>query len=189
MADHDRPAQVPAIDVGLQEAGERGRDGLDLGGAEEVQEQEDGEDEGEGEGDEAGVERDGGEQDDDDGAVEDLATGVDLDVGEAREEEHGGDAEGEDEDPVGGDEEAGGGGAEDGIAEGEERDCVQLVEEMRRKFCQGEVGLWKGGGRKRDPGIEMVGEREVTEVWDISEKIAKSPSEGFAAVKRVGTDV
>lgn len=115
MRDDDGPAEVAAVDVGGEEAGERLRERGQLGGADEVEDEEGGEDEEQGEGDEGRVGGDGGQEHRDHHAVEDLPAGVDLDDG--GEPQDGRHAEGDDGQPVGAEEEAAIRGAEDGGAQ------------------------------------------------------------------------
>lgn len=104
MADHHRATQVPPVHVRRQEARDGLGQGRELGCADEVEEEEDGEHDDEGEGDEAWIDVDGWQEHGDHGAVEDFSSRVHFrDGGEG---EDGYEAEDDGRGAVGGEEEA-----------------------------------------------------------------------------------
>ena len=174
VADDDGPAVVAAVDEGGQEGGQRPADGRQLGGAHEVEEQEDGEHQRERERHQRRVDDRRRQEHGHRHAVEQLAPRVHLD--RAPQPRHQPQT-GRERDEV--------------VREEEETGIGDAHGVHAQPLGGGQRGRGAGGvaGGQRDPGVEGPEEGAQAERGHVAEEVAEGPADGLVVGERHAADV
>jgi len=175
VADDHRTAEVSSVDIGREKVRYWLAERTQLTGAEEVEEQEDGEDERESQSREAGIDIGGREQHGDHHEMKYLSPRIHFDGGR----EIGDDCEpgDDDEQPVPTNQQPRIRGSE---ILAQQRDPRSLEERDRHSAN----ALWK-----RDPALEVQSQDLHPEPVDVTEHVCQRPADGLGAVKSIAADV